>query len=176
MGRLLPGQLRSAESTADLAQDATRADKYCSMSAMPTQSQGWCPCIASPKRREQRRDALGVHLDENPAENVGSRLMPPGLSAYPSVQHLHTTSSPRCRAQPGRAPCICIVPNQMKPSPKAGACCRQTHGALGEPALVFHDQSQGSGPKISGCTHPISLQRYQSIPTLNPRRSPVVPR
>lgn len=49
MARLLPGQLRSAESTADLAQHATRVDKYRSMSAMPTTEPGLVSLHCIPK-------------------------------------------------------------------------------------------------------------------------------
>lgn len=133
MGKLLPGQLSSAESTAAFAQHGTGTDKCCLMLAMPTQSHSWWLCIASPKQREQWRDALGVHLDVNPAGHMGSMLMPPGaLSAYPSMQHFHSTCSPCCHAQPGRAPCICIVPNQIRDPPRSWGLL-QTHprGSVG---------------------------------------------
>lgn len=58
VGKLLPGQLSFAGSTTALVQHGIRRDKHCSVSAVPTQSQGWCLPITSPKQREQWRDAL----------------------------------------------------------------------------------------------------------------------
>ena len=159
MGRLLPGQLSSAESTAALAQRGTRIDKYCSMSATPMRSQGWCLCIASPKQTEQRRDALGVHLDVNPAGHVRFRLMPPGaLSAYPSMQYFHTTCSPCCHAQLGQAPCICFVPNQTRPPQKLGLAADTPKGLSGSQPWSFMTRAKDLDPT---CTAAVTLSLHR---------------
>lgn len=150
IGKLLPDQLRSAESTAVLAQHSNRIDKYCSVMAMPKTEPGLVSLHCIPKAQGTvKRCTECAPVYKSSWEHRIHADATRALSAYPSMQHFHPTCSPCCHAQPGQAPCICIVPNQTRLPPAAGACCRHTRGALWEPALVFHDQRQGPGPNLS---------------------------